>query len=420
MEWLVNAYLEAEVTDAQMAAFLMAVCCRGMTRPETIALTGAMIDSGKTLRLSDDFPHSADKHSTGGVGDKTTLIAVPVAVACGAKVLKLSGASLGHTGGTLDKLGSVPGLDLELPIDALVRQVRDVGGAVAGHSKELVPADKKIYRLRDSTATVASLPLIAASVMSKKLAVGAAGIVIDVKFGSGAFLKSTEEASRLATLMIELGRHWDKRVTCVLSSQESPLGRKIGNALEVEEAVEVLEGRGPGDVALLSLRLAAEMLVSCGLFGTAGEALRAAEMALEEGSAMDAFTDIVAAQGGRMAESAAADAYGSAPELTYLDVKSPKDGYLRFVDVAAVGEAASLLAGGRDERGGVREPRAGMILRAAAGDKVLKDQTWVTLLGARGADTDRASELARSSVLFERREPTAPPLIAGVMRSTDG
>lgn len=414
-----SAYLRAEVSDAQMAAFLMAVCCQGMTLSETSALTGAMIDSGKSLRLSDEFPHSADKHSTGGVGDKTTLVVIPVAVACGAKVIKLSGASLGHTGGTIDKLNSIPGLVTERPIDVLLSQVRDIGGAIAAHSDELVPADKRIYHLRDLTATVASLPLIAASVMSKKLAVGAAGIVIDVKFGSGAFLKSVKEASRLAGLMIEIGKQWDKRVTCVLSSQEVPLGRNIGNSVEVAEALEVLEGRGPADVVELSLRLAAEMLLSCGLHGDLREALQAARLAIEEGRALEAFTSIIAAQGGHLDDLAVSDDDGSLPGLARLDIPTPQEGYLDFIDVEALGEAGNLLSGGRDARGAVGEPRAGLILRAVAGDKLSKGDSWVTLRGSAGADMSEAAALARGSVVFLPRRRERSPLIAKVMRSTD-
>jgi pyrimidine-nucleoside phosphorylase len=296
LEAFVLGYVRGEVPDYQVAAWLMAVVWRGMTPQETADLTEVMADSGERLDLS-GFPHAVDKHSTGGVGDKTTLVLAPLLAELGASVPKMSGRGLGHTGGTIDKLESIPGFRATLDEAAFLRQVRSVGVAVTGQTKTLAPADGLLYALRDATGTVASLPLIASSIMSKKLAGGAGSLVLDVKVGSGAFMKTEAEARALAEAMVDIGRRAGRNVRAVLSSMAEPLGHAIGNALEVREAIEALRGGGPSDLRSLTIALATEALDACGLPHDPERVARA----LDDGSAYARFERWVAAQGGDVA-----------------------------------------------------------------------------------------------------------------------
>src|ERR1700681_3261680 len=323
IDFLLSGYLGGQIPDYQMAAWLMAVCIRGMTRAETLALTQAMVQSGEVLNLSAIEGVKVDKHSTGGVGDKVTLIATPLAAACGVKVPKLSGRALAHTGGTRDKLESVPGLTVDLEPERFIRQVEEVGIAVAAQSPHMVPADKLLYALRDVTATVPSLPLIASSVMSKKIAAGADAIVLDVKFGRGAFMPDVASAIELASEMVQLGEGAGRRTVALVTAMDNPLGRSVGNALEVQEALDALAGKGGQELVQVSLVVAREM---CRL----AEVDADPAAALRSGDGLKTFLAMLAAQGGKLEE-------GLPVAPVQVPVISAGDGYVESIDALAGG-----------------------------------------------------------------------------------
>ena len=376
ISYFVKGYTEGTIPDYQASALLMAICLRGMDDREAAALTGAMMRSGDVLDLSELGP-TADKHSTGGIGDKTTLIVAPLAAACGCTVAKMSGRGLGHTGGTVDKLESIPGYRTTLSPEEFRKTVKGCGLAVVGQSGELAPADKKLYALRDVTATVDSIPLIAASIMSKKLASGAGTIVLDVKVGSGAFMKTAEEARHLARLMVEIGRSHGRRVIAVLSDMDAPLGYAVGNAIEVEEAVAVLRGEGPDTLRGLCITLAATMAE--GALGlTREEALARATAALESGAAFAKMCEWIGAQGG---DTAALYDTSRLPHATHAyPVLCPHDGYLCATDAEAIGRAAILLGAGRAVKSDIIDPSAGILFKKQLGDPVKKGETIAILL----------------------------------------
>ena len=356
IEFLLSGYLKGDIPDYQMAAWLMAVCIRGMTRAETLALTQAMVRSGQVLDLSGIPGTKVDKHSTGGVGDKVTLIGPPLAAACGVKVPKLSGRALAHTGGTLDKLESVPGLTVDLDPDRFIRQVREVGIAVAAQSPHMVPADKALYALRDVTATVPSVPLIASSVMSKKIAAGANAIVLDVKFGRGAFMRDVAAAEELATEMVLLGEGAGRRTVALVTAMDNPLGRSVGNALEVQEALDALAGKGDEELVQVSLTVAREM---CWL----AEVEADPDDALTSGSGREKFLAMLAAQGGRLE-----DGLPVAP--VQMAVPSLGDGYVESIDALEVGLAGVELGVGRARKEDKVDHAAGIVIEAPVGARV--------------------------------------------------
>ena len=357
IDWLLAAYLKGDVPDYQMSAWLMAVCIRGMTRAETLALTQAMVNSGEVLDLSGIEGITVDKHSTGGVGDKVTLIAAPLAAACGVKVPKLSGRALAHTGGTLDKLESVPGLTVDLEPERFIRQVREIGIAVAAQSPHMVPADKLLYALRDVTATVPSIPLIASSVMSKKIAAGADAIVLDVKFGRGAFMPDVASAEQLAAEMVQLGEGAGRRTVALVTAMDNPLGRSIGNALEVQEALDALAGKGDKELLDRSIHVAREM---CRLAGVS--ATRPA-LALRTGAGRAKFEEMLAAQGGRLS-----DGLPVAP--VQVSIPATKAGYVKAIDALEIGLAALDLGAGRHRKEDKVDPAAGIVIEAPVGAHV--------------------------------------------------
>lgn len=408
LEAFVRGVADGTVPDEQAAAWLMAVVFRGLTDRETGVLTEAMADSGARLDLS-DLPHTADKHSTGGVGDKTTLVLAPLLATLGATVAKASGRGLGHTGGTIDKLEAIPGYRAALDEAAFRAQAREVGVVVAGQSASMAPADGVLYALRDATATVASPPLIAASVMSKKLAGGAASIVLDVKVGRGAFMKDLEAGRDLARRMRAIGVHAGRNVAVVLSGMEQPLGRTVGNALEVREAIETLEGGGPPDLRELVLVLAREVLAASGL--PADPATVAAP--LDDGRARATFDRWIAAQGGDLAHP---DALALAPDAVTLEADT--DGVVAELDALAVGRAVRALGGGRAAKGDAVDLGVGVTLAAKVGDAVSAGAPLLTIhhRDGRGLDAARTA-LAAAVRIADAAE--APPLIHEVLPAGD-
>ncbi len=374
IDFLLSAYLGGQVADYQMAAWLMAVCIRGMTRAETLALTQAMVRSGEVLDLSGIEGVKVDKHSTGGVGDKVTLIAAPLAAACGVKVPKLSGRALAHTGGTLDKLESVPGLTVDLAPDRFIEQVRRVGIAIAAQSPHMVPADKALYALRDVTATVPSVPLIASSVMSKKIAAGADAIVLDVKFGRGAFMPDPAAAEVLATEMVLLGEGAGRRTVALVTAMDNPLGRSVGNALEVKEALDALAGQADEELLQVSLQVTREM---CALAGISADP----ERVLRSGAGRDTFVKMLAAQGGNLR-----DGLPIAP--VQQPVLAPADGYVESIDALEIGLACLDLGAGRHRKEDKVDHAAGLVIEAPVGAHVRAGQPLAVVHA-------RSEELAR-------------------------
>ena len=377
IEFLLNGYLRGLIPDYQMAAWLMAVCIRGMTRAETLALTQAMVKSGEVLDLSGIPGIKVDKHSTGGVGDKVTLIGPPLAAACGVKVPKLSGRALAHTGGTLDKLESVPGLTVDLDPDRFIRQVREVGIAVAAQSPHMVPADKLLYALRDVTATVPSVPLIASSVMSKKIAAGADAIVLDVKFGRGAFMPDVASAEELATEMVLLGEGAGRRTVALVTAMDNPLGRTVGNALEVQEALDALAGKGDEELVQVALVVAREMCWLAEVEADPGDALRS-------GSGRNKFLQMLIAQGGKIE-------MGLPRAPVHIEVPSLGDGHVQSIDALEVGLAGLELGVGRRKKEDQVDPAAGIVIEARVGARVQVGQPLAAVHA-------RSEELARSVI----------------------
>lgn len=414
LRWLIRGFVSGEIADAPIAAFLMAVYFRGMSPAETAALTMAMVDSGERLDLAGVRGRTVDKHSTGGVGDKTSLVVVPLVASCGGRVAKLSGRGLGHTGGTLDKLESIPGFRIQLSPDELIAQVNRVGCAIVGQSARLVPADKRLYALRDVTATVDSVPLIASSVMSKKIAAGSEAIVLDVKYGSGAFMKTTGDARTLATAMVGIGRSAGRRTVAVISAMEEPLGRAVGNALEVEEAIRTLQGAGPADLRDLCLVLASQMLVLAGIApdDPAGRGLL--EDHLTRGDALGTFREMVGAQGG---DPAIADHPERLPQAPIrLPVPSEGEGTVLAVDAEALGAAAMGLGAGRERVDGPIDPAAGLVIARRLGDRVDRGEVLAVIHTSEAARVDEGVRRVRAAYRIGPGAPAArPPLVDAVV-----
>ena len=414
LEFLVRGYTDGTIPDYQMSAFAMAVYFRSMTAEETAALTDAMARSGDTVDLSCFGDLSVDKHSTGGVGDKTTLILAPIVASLGCKVAKMSGRGLGHTGGTVDKLEAIPGYKTTLTGEEFLNQVSEIGVAVIGQSGNLAPADKKLYALRDVTATVDSIPLIASSIMSKKLAAGSHSIVLDVKFGSGAFMKTEEDAAALARAMVDIGTACGRNVSAVLTNMDIPLGCGIGNALEVEEAMEVLRGEGPADLRTVSIVLASHM-VSLALGIPVEEAKARVEDTLDTGRAWNTFRRWITAQGG---DGAVCDDPAVMKRSSIIrEVRAPRDGYITHMNTEKIGEAAVVLGAGRTRKEDDIDPAAGLRILKKTGDFVQAGDVLAYL----HTESEKAFREGESRYLeaieFGENAPEMMPLISRVIRA---
>jgi pyrimidine-nucleoside phosphorylase len=408
---LVLGYARGEVPDYQMAAFCMAVYFRGLSSSETFALTDAMIRSGATIDLARALGRKVvDKHSTGGVGDKTSIAVGPIVAACGVPFGKMSGRGLGHTGGTLDKLESIPGFRVELDVDEFVAQVREVGLAIVGQTADLVPADKRLYALRDVTATVDNISLIAASIMSKKIAAGADAIVLDVKVGDGAFMKSVEDARALAETMIELGRRAGREVVCLMTDMDQPLGRAVGNALEIREALETLRGEGPSDFAELVLDAAGRLLALSDLGVDDAEGRSRAEAAVADGSAVRTYERWIGAQGGDPDEDVLPTA------AVVRSVPAPRAGYVAEVGASAVGLAALRLGAGRAAKDDPIDHAVGIRCLRKRGDAI-EERAPLAEIHARdeGSAATAAAEVM-AAYRIGAEAPQARPLLIDVVR----
>jgi pyrimidine-nucleoside phosphorylase len=377
IESLVNAYTTGDIPDYQVSAWLMAVVLRGMTRAETAALTDAMLRSGEVLDLSSLSAKKVDKHSTGGVGDKTSLVLAPLAAAAGVVVPMISGRGLGHTGGTLDKLEAIPGFNVNLPVAQFRRVLESCGCAMIGQTAEIAPADRKLYALRDVTGTVESPYLICASIMSKKLAEGIDALVLDVKTGSGAFMKSEEEAAFLAELMVETGERMGKQVVALITDMDQPLGCMIGNALEVVEVVDVLRGEGPEDLRQLCLELAGWMLHLGGVSATVAEGKMRSEKLISSGKALEKFRKMVELQGG---DPRVIDDPKKLPQAQHtMRISSPRGGYLASLQCEQIGTACVVLGGGRERKEDSVDPTVGIVLHQKVGDAISAGEPLATI-----------------------------------------
>ena len=410
MAELVLGYTRGEVPDYQLAAFCMAVYFRGLSSAETFALTDAMVRSGETIALGEALGRRVvDKHSTGGVGDKTSLAVGPVVAACGVPFGKMSGRGLGHTGGTLDKLESIPGFRVELTTEEFVHQVREVGLAIVGQSAELVPADARLYALRDVTATVDNVSLIAASIMSKKIAAGADAIVLDVKVGDGAFMKSLPEAEELAEAMLALGRRARRAVTCLLTDMEQPLGQAVGNALEVREALATLRGEGPADFSKLVLAACARLLALSDLALDEATGRERAERALADGSALAAYERWIRAQGGDPAETA----LPVAPIVR--EVRAPQEGYVASVRALRIGLAALRLGAGRRAKGDAIDHAVGVVCRRKRGDRVSRGDVLAEVHARDDASAEAAERDVHAAYELAAAAPPTQDVVLGVI-----
>jgi len=411
--FLIRGYTRGEIPDYQMAAFLMAVVWRGMTPEETLALTEEMVRSGCTLDWSHLPEAKVDKHSTGGVGDKTSLVLTPIVAAAGVRVPMISGRGLAHTGGTLDKLESIPGFRVQLPVETIRRVVEQVGAVLVGQSEELVPADRKLYALRDVTATVECLPLIVASIMSKKIAEGLDALVLDVKVGNGAFMKTEAEARDLAERLVDVGRRLGKRVRALITDMNQPLGRAIGNALEVIESVETLKGRGPEDLRALSVELAAHMLLLGHRATNLDEARELAERLLQSGAALEKFRQIIEAQGG---DPRVVDDYTRLPQARgRWDYRADAEGVVVEAHAERLGLASMLLGAGREDLHSTIDPAVGLVLHKKIGERVARGDALCTLYYNSEERLHRAVEYVRAAFVVGSSAPPPDPLIKAVV-----
>ena len=413
ISFIIQGYTAGEIPDYQMSALLMAIVFRGMTVPETTALTMAMAHSGDMVDLSALGPHTADKHSTGGVGDKTSLVLCPMAAACGAKMAKMSGRGLGHTGGTIDKLEAFPGFSTAMSPERFLEIADTVGFVIAGQTSNLAPADKKMYALRDVTATVNSIPLIVSSIMSKKLASGAKTIVLDVKTGSGAFMETEEDAFTLAREMVNVGKEAGRNMAAVVTDMDQPLGFAVGNALEVKEAIAVLRGEDVPDLKELCLVLGSNILVRSGLAADEAEARARLTEAIDSGAALQKLADMVKAQGGDPSAVFDVSLLPAAP--VQRSVKAPVSGYITAMEARDIGLVSMHLGGGRATKEDVIDLSVGVVLRAKVGAHLSAGDELAVIHAASEADAEAAEKELLACFTFADAPVERPPFIRGVV-----
>ncbi len=413
ISFLIDNYSSGEIPDYQMSAFLMATFAGSMSDKEVDTMTARMVASGEVIDLSSVPGVKVDKHSTGGVGDKTSLIAAPLAAAAGAIVPMISGRALGHTGGTLDKLESIPGFRTSLTVDEFREQLRMYGLAFMGQTAEVAPADGKLYSLRDATATVESIPLIASSIMSKKIAEGVDSLVLDVKVGSGAFMKKQVDARRLAQMMVGIGRRNDKRVQALITDMSQPLGYAVGNALEVMEVSQTLQNAGPTDLTRLSLELAARMIFLGRITMTLDDARELAQKKLLDGSGYRKFKEVIQAQGGN---AQVLDRFDLLPNATGVrEISSPRNGYVSAIEAEAIGMASSMIGAGRDTKEDVVDPAVGVILEVKAGQKVDAGAVLCRIYYTKEDRLDEAADLVEDAFRISATAPAERELILEVV-----
>lgn len=413
IKFLIDGYTRGEIPDYQASAFLMAVCYMGMTDREVSALTESMLASGETMNLSEIPGIKVDKHSTGGVGDKTSLIAAPLAAAAGVVVPMISGRGLGHTGGTLDKLEAIPGFRTNLSSSEFHSQLKRTGLVIVGQSNELVPADGKLYALRDATATVESIPLMASSIMSKKLAEGVDALILDVKVGAGAFVKKQLDARRLAQMMVGIGRRMNKRVQALITDMSQPLGFAIGNALEIMEVSQTLQNSGPVDLTRLSIELAARMIHLGKVANSLEEARQIAEAKLLDGSGYRKFKEVIGAQGG---EPKVLDRFELLPNATGMrEIYSPRAGYVSAIDAQLIGQASTMIGAGRDTKDAAIDPAVGVILEVKVGHKIDAGGVLCRIYHTREERVDEAADLVEDAFRISQQAPEDRELILEVV-----
>ncbi len=413
IEYLIDGYTGGTIPDYQISAFLMAVFFSGMSDREVSRLTECMLRSGDTVNLSAVPGVKVDKHSTGGVGDKTSLIVAPLAAAAGVVVPMMSGRALGHTGGTLDKLESIPGFRTDLTAAEFEKQLAELGLCFIGQTDRLAPADRKLYALRDVTATVESIPLISSSIMSKKLAEGVDALVLDVKVGSGAFMKKQVDARRLAQAMVGIGRRMDKKVQALITDMSQPLGFAVGNALEVMEASQTLQNAGPADLTKLSIELAARMIYLGKKAASLDEARRMAEQHLVDLSGYKKFKQVVTAQGGN---AQALDKFELLPNATGMrEVTSPRGGYVTSIDAEDIGLASNMIGAGRDKKEDTIDPAVGIILEVKIGEKVDAGSVLCRLYFTKEDRVDDAAEMVEDAFRISAQKPDERELILEVV-----
>ena len=412
IEWIINGYTNKEIPDYQMSALLMAIVFNDMTKAERLALTQAMVNSGDVVDLSAIEGVKVDKHSTGGVGDKTSLILGPLVASMGVPVAKMSGRGLGHTGGTLDKLESISGMKIEIEMDQFIQQVNDIKLAIIGQTGNLAPADKYLYALRDVTGTVESIPLIASSIMSKKIAAGADAIVLDVKFGAGAFMKTLDDAKELATAMVEIGRDAGRETVAFLTDMNQPLGFAIGNALEVKEAIETLSGNGPKDLEELVLQLASHMVVLAKKAANTEQAYAKLKEKLQNGEALQKFKEFVAAQGGDTSQIENPELLPTASSV--IPVTATEAGYVEKIDALSIGIAAMKLGAGRATKEDTIDMGVGVVLNKKVGEAINQGDV-LAYVHTNQADSQEAIEYIKKAYEISSSSVCSPTLIYDII-----